>query len=64
MLEEITRVMGGALEHQVFEEVGEAALVPFFVLGTDVIPEVYRHDRELALAADDDVETVARASSS
>ena len=41
--------MCGALEHQVFEEVGESALVTLLVLGTYVVPEIYRHDRELWL---------------
>ena len=48
MFEEITRVVLRALEHQVLEQVGEAALVSFFVLGTDVIPEIYGHDREVS----------------
>ena len=38
MLEKISRVMLRAFEHQVLEEMRIAALGPFFVLGTDVIP--------------------------
>ena len=49
MFEEVTRVMLGALEHQVFDEVRESSLVSFFVFGTDVIPKIYSHDRELRL---------------
>ena len=60
MLEEITRVVFGPFEHQVLEEVGEASLVPFFILGTNVIPKVYGHEREFRLAADDDVEAVVQ----
>src|SRR5437867_1587910 len=58
MLKEITRVMLGPFEHQVLEEVGEAALTALLVLGTHVIPKVYCHKRELGLVADDHVEPV------
>jgi hypothetical protein len=58
VFEKVAGVMGRALEHEVFEEVSKAALVSFFVFGTDVIPEVYRHDRQLRLSTDDDIQAV------
>jgi hypothetical protein len=42
----------------VFEEVRETSLVSHFILGTNVIPKVYRHEWELSLVTDDDVEAV------
>ena len=59
MFEKIARVMRRALEHQVFKEMGKASLVTFFIFGTDVVPKIYRHDRQLWLAAADDIEAVA-----
>ncbi len=46
MLEEVAGVMLRTLEHQVLEEVGEPPLVPLFVLGTHVVPEIYGDERE------------------
>ena len=60
MFKKIARVMCGALKHEVLEEVGETSLVALFIFGTYVIPEVYRHDRQLGLMTDDDVEAVAQ----
>ncbi|MGP0062093.1 MAG: hypothetical protein ACLQGP_00640 [Isosphaeraceae bacterium] len=58
MFKKITRIMFGPLEHQMFEEMSEAALAAFFILGTHVIPEIYSHNRELCLAAHDHIEAV------
>ena len=58
VLEEIAGDSARTLEHQVLEEVGEASLVPLFVLGTDVIPQVYGDERQTWLTSDDDVEAV------
>jgi hypothetical protein len=58
VLKKITGVVFGALEHEMFEEVGESPLGTLLILGTDVIPEVYCDQRDLGLAADDDVESI------
>ena len=42
-----------ALEHEVLEEMRKSPLVPFFILGTDVIPEIYGHERQAGLAPED-----------
>jgi hypothetical protein len=60
MFKEVSGVMLGAFEHEMFEEVGESPLVPLFVLGTHVIPEVYRHQGESRLVADDHVEAIGQ----
>ena len=57
-LEKVARIVLRALEHQVLEQVGEPALVPLLVFGTDVIPKIHSHDRQLRLTAEDDVEAV------
>jgi hypothetical protein len=48
----------GALEHEVLEEVREAGATRPLVLGSDVIPKVYRHDRYVAVLMDDDIQAV------
>jgi len=48
-LEELAAVVLAALEHQVLEQVGEAGAPGRLVLGTDVVPDVDRHDRRLAV---------------
>src|SRR5262249_55724748 len=58
MLKEIAGIMLGPLEHQVLEEVREAALVALLVLGTHVIPKVYCHQRNLFLVANNHIEAV------
>ena len=50
--------MRGALEHQMLEKVGEPSLMPFFIFGTDVIPEIYGYDWKLVHSATDYIETV------
>jgi hypothetical protein len=40
ILEKVPRVVQRPLEHEMLEEMGEAALVPLFILGTNVIPKV------------------------
>jgi hypothetical protein len=42
------------------EKVREAALVPFFILGTDVVPEIYGNKWKLVLPPYDHVETVVK----
>ena len=59
-LEEVAGIMFGAFEHQVLEQMREPPLVALLVLGTDVIPEVHRHDRQVPGTADDDVEAVGK----
>ena len=48
----------GALEHEVLEEVREAGATRPLVLGSDVVPEVHRHDRDVAILMDDDIQAV------
>ena len=57
-LEKIARIMLRPLEHEVLEEVREAALAAFLVFGTDVVPEINGDDGKWSLAPDDDVEAV------
>ena len=47
-----------ALEHQVFEEVGETGPARLLVLRPDVVPDVDRDDRAVAVLVDEDVESV------
>src|SRR5690606_34454311 len=48
-LEVLAAVVLRAVEHQVLEQVGEAAAAGRFVLAADVVPDVHRHDRRLAV---------------
>ena len=48
----------GALEHQVFEEVGDARLARRIVGGADPVPHHVRHDRGAMVGDDDDLEPV------
>ena len=50
--------MAGTLEHQVFEQVGEAGPPGRLVRGADVIPEVDRDQRQRVVPMQDDFETV------
>jgi hypothetical protein len=52
--------MLGAFEHEVLKEVGEATLIPLFILGTYVIPKIYRHKWKSRLVADDHIETIGQ----
>ena len=52
------RVMLGALEHEVLEEMSEPRTPRPFVLRTDVIPDVYCHDRYVTGFVDENVEPV------
>ena len=52
-------VVGRALEHQVLEQVREPRAAAPLVLGADVVPQVHRHDRQVVVLVDDDVEAVA-----
>ena len=51
----------GALEHHVFEEVGEPRPPGLFVLGPHVVPEVDRDDGREVILGDDDPEAVVEA---
>jgi hypothetical protein len=59
MSEKISGVMRGALEHEVFEEVGKTALVTLFILGTHVVPKIYGDNRQLWLVPEYDIDAVA-----
>ena len=60
MLEEIAGEMLRTLEHQVLEEVREPPLVPLFILGAYMVPEIYGDEREAMLASEDHVEAVVQ----
>ena len=47
-----------AIEHQVFEKMGEASLARNLISGTHVVPECDRHDRSLSILVYDDPEPV------
>ena len=53
-------VVTGALEHHVFEEVGEAGAAYFLILGADMVPDVDRHQRNRVVFVEDDVEAVGQ----
>ncbi len=50
--------VGAALEEHVLEKVSEAGASRTLVLGTDVVPEVDRHERQGGVAMQHDLETV------
>ena len=60
-LEELVVVVLRALEHQVLEQVREAGLARDLVLGADVVPEVDRDDRRLAVGVHDHGQAVVEA---
>ena len=47
-----------ALEHHVFEEVGEPGPAHLFVLGAHVVPDVHRHQGDGVVFMEDDVHAV------
>ena len=47
-----------AVEHEVLEKVGKAALAGLLVFRADVIPHVDRHDRRFAILVHDDRQTI------
>ncbi len=53
-------VMLRALEHQVFEEVGEPGASGDFVLGSDVIPDVDRDNGKGVILVNQDVEAIGQ----
>jgi len=57
-LVEIGRIVLGAFEHQVLEEVRETGLARLLVLRADVVPEVHGHHRQLMIFVHDDIEAV------
>ena len=48
----------GALEHEVLKEMRETGATRPLVLRSDVIPEVHRHDRDVAILMDDDIQAI------
>ena len=48
----------GAAKHQVFEQVSKAGRPCGLVLGSDIVPDRYGHDRSLAVGVDDDPQPV------
>ena len=54
----VGRQVAGALEHHVLEQVREPGAPGGLVRGTDVVPDVHRHERQAAVLAQDDVEPV------
>ncbi len=60
--EEAVIVVFGPLEHQVFEQVGEAGAPGPLVLRSHVVPEVHRHHRQLVILVHDDVQAVGQRS--
>jgi hypothetical protein len=59
-LEELAAVVLRALEHQVLEQVGEAAAPGRLVLAADVVPDVDRDDRRLAVGVHDHAQAVGQ----
>ena len=57
-LEPIVVEVLAAVEHQMFEEVGEAGASGTFVLGTHMVPDIHGHDRRLVIFMYDDSQTV------
>ncbi len=58
ILEVIVRCVLAAVEHQMFEQMGEAGLPLRLVLAADIVPHGHADDRGLAIGVDDDVEAV------
>ena len=52
------RVLGGALEHQMFEEMRDAGLARRLVGGADLVPDHVGDDRRAPVRHDDDLEAV------
>ena len=59
-LEELALVVLRAVEHQVLEQVREAGAAGRLVLAADVVPEVDRHDRRLAVGVHDHAQAVGQ----
>ena len=57
-LEILARVVLGAREHQVLEQVREAGAALGLILGADVVPEIHGDDRRLAIGVHDHPEPV------
>ena len=53
-----SRVLGGALEHQMFEEMGKPRLARRLVGGADLVPQHVGDHRRAVIGNDDDLETV------
>ena len=54
------RMLGGALEHQMFEEVGEAGFAGRLVGGADLVPDHLGDDRRAAIRDHDDLQAVGK----
>jgi hypothetical protein len=46
--------MLAAREHEVFEEMGKAGLPELFIFGTDMIPDIDRHNRRFVVLMDNE----------
>ena len=57
-LEELAGIVLGAVEHQVFEKMGETRLAGFLVLRADVVPDVDGGHRRLRVLVDDQGQAV------
>jgi len=58
--EELALVVLAGLEHQVLEQVREAAAAAGLVLAANVVPDVDRHDRRLAVGVHDHAQAVGQ----
>jgi hypothetical protein len=59
-VEEFARGVLRAVEHQVLEQMGEAGATGGFILAADVVPDVDRHDRCLAVGVHDHPQAVGQ----
>ena len=53
-------VMLRSLEHQVLEEVREPCMARAFVLGSDVVPEIHRHDRARVVLVQQNIKAIGQ----
>ena len=57
-LKELARIVLRAVEHEMFKKMGEPGLARLLILRADVVPNVHRHDRGLAVLMDDQGQAV------
>ena len=60
VLEVVFRRIFGAVEHEVFEQMGETGLALRFVLGTDIVPHGQRDDGRLFIGMHNDIEAIVQ----
>ena len=53
-------VVLGAFEHEVLEEVGVSSLARLLVLGSHVVPDVHRRQRQRVVLVQDNVQAVGK----